>query len=909
MPEEILTFFLLSSSLIQKIYSKPLEKDNSNHGKTNLKVFIVILLLFIFGSILYFTRSFWLDTLCFKKSKDRSIKDSKLLDLDMDISDEIYERIEYDSINFPEIKGYSRLSIDITSIFDKYINGKNSSYYVEVDSFSHSDISKHSSKSRISLNNSINILKTQEISEADIPEHDDDSSYIDNIPSFLKDQSDQSYQSIEVSNNLLVDVNGVKVDNNVDVQSLKSNNNNNIILDDSIKSKKSVLSKHSQNNEEDSINHSGLNMNDEKALVSKSLKPLNTSESSIEIVRSNTNQESLNEPDSDNAHVFNTPLTQSITSDEVNDTPTQILEKEKHSMTDTDDSVITSVKIKPINTNDNSMSSLNLDDITDDENQNNEKVIDGIPDNENLFDDTNSNNDDAIVKDKESEVSIEINTSDLRDEVDDKSNDLVDGPIYENEDKIDTVINIVEPVPESEKVEENIESVDEPEKVEEKIETVDESEKVEEKIETVDEPEKIEEKIETIDEPEKVEEKIVSEDIEENNKISTTQITEPEPISEGITESKEDENLLEDSNDDKKAEMEIIKQKIQAVQQSMENDITNIKLPVSQEGKMVNHPPLLNKRSSSLNLNIKKKKDDSKSSSKKGKHHKVKKIQQSIDEEIQSIANEIKHDPIKEKFNDYIERRSSIQSDVSSSSKSSSSKKPSALSAYILNENSSEDNTSSISDAKAPLSIDITENELSKESEVLSPLSSHSSLSSSQLHSQLRSPTPPGNNRVHGNCVSPSPSLASTSDSIRDQCISPTPSEESAISSVSSSYSVGKINRNKQFEVLYDHKPQLPDEIPLKKGDLVQLKQVFEDGWAYGIVKNKRLDGIFPIQCLGEEVEPVRNQRMVPRLVRVYQARLEDEEQKRQEEEEFKRKVTDQARKNLLLKLALSHPK
>jgi len=375
--------------------------------------------------------------------------------------------------------------------------------------------------------------------------------------------------------------------------------------------------------------------------------------------------------------------------------------------------------------------------------------------------------------------------------------------------------------------------------------------------------------------------------------------------------------------------MEIIEQNIQALQQSMENDITEIKPPIPSSERMFNNqPPLkLNKRTSSLNLHISKRKESinpkmGKSSSKKSKHHK--KIQQSIDEEIQSIANEINNDTIKEKFNDYVERRSSIQSDASGSSSSTSNKRASALSAYIIqNENTSFDsdisapsksNSQTSSNSKVSLNIDtsVKESTNSKEDHTpdrLSPLASSSSLNPSQLRDQLRSPTPTGNNRVYGSCISPSPSMASSSDSLRDQCISPTPSEESNVSNSSYSFSIGRVSRNKQFEVVYDHKPQLPDEIPLRKGDLVQIKQVFEDGWAYGIVKNKRLDGIFPIQCLGEEVEPARNQRMVPRLVRVYQARLEDEEQERQEEEEFKKKITDQARKNILLKLALSHPK
>ncbi|ORY45008.1 hypothetical protein LY90DRAFT_671575 [Neocallimastix californiae] len=394
--------------------------------------------------------------------------------------------------------------------------------------------------------------------------------------------------------------------------------------------------------------------------------------------------------------------------------------------------------------------------------------------------------------------------------------------------------------------------------------------------------------------------------------------------------------------DNQKLQMEKIEENIQTIQASLENEITDIKPPlyeINDDAKKSTEENnkdedetksviKLNKRTSSLNLHIKKRRESIGSkanyySSKKNKQNKAKKIQQSINEEIESIANEIDNDSIKEKFNDYVEKRNSIQSDTSVNSLNK--RRSSALSTYILqNENSEishddskskiEKSKNNIQSSKLALNIDTSVDDIQpfKEDNTpdkQSPSITPSSFTAFQLHNQLRSPTPTGFYNNYSHSISPSLSTASDSDSLRDQCISPTPSEDSTISSGSHSYSIGKISRHKQFEVVYDHKPQLPDEIPLRKGDIVQIKQVFEDGWAYGIVKKKRMDGIFPIQCLGEEIEPSRNGRMVPRLVRVYQARLEDEEQERQEEEEFKKKVTDQARKNLLLKLALSHPK
>jgi len=850
---------------------------------------------------------------------------------------------------------------------------------------------------------------------------------------------------MELPKKILVGINNIEVVNNVDIQSLE--NNNNALLDDSImkekcsiKSKKSAKSKSSQksgnseeeDNEEDSLSNSGINMNDEKTLINKSLKPLEISESSIEShlddhhELSNENEEDFSlkdkekanevkiiiqsedvETDSANAVVCNKPFSQSIPSDNTNDIPSQIPEKENDKLEK--DSVTMGAKIDPVATNDDSISSFELgaaNSTTNEDNfDNDEEIIDEvITNNVDSLEITKSNNEDdhnhsfAIVKGDESEVSIEADVSAIEDKVD--TDNIVDAPVDETKDivesipepekveeKVDTVVEsipepekveekveaivesipepekveekveaIVESIPEPEKVEEKVEaiveSIPEPEKVEEKVDTVVESipkpEKVEEKVEaiveSIPEPEKVEEKIEaiveSIPEPEKVEEKIEAivesipepEKVEEKIQVTAESVPEPEKIetiSEIATEPIKDKKPLTEDIENKKAQMEIIEQNIQALQQSMENDITEIKPPIPSSERMFNNqPPLkLNKRTSSLNLHISKRKESinpkmGKSSSKKSKHHK--KIQQSIDEEIQSIANEINNDTIKEKFNDYVERRSSIQSDASGSSSSTSNKRASALSAYIIqNENTSFDsdisapsksNSQTSSNSKVSLNIDtsVKESTNSKEDHTpdrLSPLASSSSLNPSQLRDQLRSPTPTGNNRVYGSCISPSPSMASSSDSLRDQCISPTPSEESNVSNSSYSFSIGRVSRNKQFEVVYDHKPQLPDEIPLRKGDLVQIKQVFEDGWAYGIVKNKRLDGIFPIQCLGEEVEPARNQRMVPRLVRVYQARLEDEEQERQEEEEFKKKITDQARKNILLKLALSHPK
>jgi len=191
----IITFFLLLSCLIQKIYSKPLNEDNNeNHGNPTLVIFIIIVTLFILGSILYFTKSIWWDAIkecCCNKTSTKSTKES---DIDLDISDQLYENIEFDTINFSEVKGNSNLSIDITNILDKYINdSKEQSCIIQVNSLSQSDIPKPTSidNSQISPNidnynafeDELNVLKTQEITDTKIP--GGESSYIENTPSFL----------------------------------------------------------------------------------------------------------------------------------------------------------------------------------------------------------------------------------------------------------------------------------------------------------------------------------------------------------------------------------------------------------------------------------------------------------------------------------------------------------------------------------------------------------------------------------------------------------------------------------------------------------------------------------------------------------------------------------------------------
>jgi hypothetical protein len=127
-------------------------------------------------------------------------------------------------------------------------------------------------------------------------------------------------------------------------------------------------------------------------------------------------------------------------------------------------------------------------------------------------------------------------------------------------------------------------------------------------------------------------------------------------------------------------------------------------------------------------------------------------------------------------------------------------------------------------------------------------------------------------------------------------------------SSIKSNHSIteewsGPVFEKKVFEVVVEHTPQLPDEVKLNIGDLVEVKQVFEDGWAYGINTATKVDGTFPVNCLGEEREPNKNGRYVPRLIRVYQAREEAGKKEKEDEEKFKQELTEFAKKKKEYKL------
>jgi len=65
-----------------------------------------------------------------------------------------------------------------------------------------------------------------------------------------------------------------------------------------------------------------------------------------------------------------------------------------------------------------------------------------------------------------------------------------------------------------------------------------------------------------------------------------------------------------------------------------------------------------------------------------------------------------------------------------------------------------------------------------------------------------------------------------------------------------------KEEEEKLFEVVYNYEPELPDELKLTVGDKIKIKEIYEDGWAYGYNKTTQLFGTFPSTSLGEDFNP-----------------------------------------------------
>ncbi|KAJ3026321.1 UNVERIFIED_CONTAM: Sorbin and SH3 domain-containing protein 2 [Siphonaria sp. JEL0065] len=71
-----------------------------------------------------------------------------------------------------------------------------------------------------------------------------------------------------------------------------------------------------------------------------------------------------------------------------------------------------------------------------------------------------------------------------------------------------------------------------------------------------------------------------------------------------------------------------------------------------------------------------------------------------------------------------------------------------------------------------------------------------------------------------------------------------------------------KSSAEKSFDVIYDFNPVNSDEIVLRVGDHVAIKQEYDDGWALGVNLISTEEGLFPLDCLSKATNASRQQRM-----------------------------------------------
>ncbi|KAJ3048673.1 hypothetical protein HK097_010312, partial [Rhizophlyctis rosea] len=53
-----------------------------------------------------------------------------------------------------------------------------------------------------------------------------------------------------------------------------------------------------------------------------------------------------------------------------------------------------------------------------------------------------------------------------------------------------------------------------------------------------------------------------------------------------------------------------------------------------------------------------------------------------------------------------------------------------------------------------------------------------------------------------------------------------------------------------KYKVVHEYVPQLPDELGLVPGDMVELKGSYDDGWGKGRNVRTGLEGTFPMACI-----------------------------------------------------------
>ncbi|KAI9314667.1 hypothetical protein DFJ73DRAFT_883479 [Zopfochytrium polystomum] len=105
-----------------------------------------------------------------------------------------------------------------------------------------------------------------------------------------------------------------------------------------------------------------------------------------------------------------------------------------------------------------------------------------------------------------------------------------------------------------------------------------------------------------------------------------------------------------------------------------------------------------------------------------------------------------------------------------------------------------------------------------------------------------------GSGAATAGAIDPSTAAAAAQQPI--QTTTATASSSSSSSSSSSATSPTSATAKHLFGVQFAFSPTLPDEVGLEAGDVVEVLEAFDDGWARGINTRSGASGYFPIRCL-----------------------------------------------------------
>ncbi|KAJ3233414.1 Sorbin and SH3 domain-containing protein 1 [Chytriomyces hyalinus] len=146
--------------------------------------------------------------------------------------------------------------------------------------------------------------------------------------------------------------------------------------------------------------------------------------------------------------------------------------------------------------------------------------------------------------------------------------------------------------------------------------------------------------------------------------------------------------------------------------------------------------------------------------------------------------------------------------------------------------------------------LDILENYTSKTPMGLETLRRIRESSRYSTFSTLKKPTPTPQPIINLKNTTPQPSFpiqkqnASPQPTFPQKQPTPQPFPPSAAASSFPSFA------GKSYFVIYDFKPIQPDEVTLRVGDRVTIKQNYDDGWALGLNVTTKLEGLFPLDTL-----------------------------------------------------------